>query len=286
MLIKDWFFNATVAVVLAATLLLIWRVFNPTVSFSACHEEVAAMRIPSSAISNLYSLSQWYDVPFDQLLAMYAISNDFFPTGSYSSVELDVLKNEYVSGFNRLRRQYAAGDIRPYFDLFRDLLTDLQHFPLPQEYDYIFSDTWSQPRGTAILDQSNIPGRIPVLSMTAGRVSQSGWHARLGYHVVIITENNNRFLYAHLYSLAEKAVTLGQPVLAGQTLGTIGNSGEAQQVHLHIGISPSVSFAKDFWINPYPFLQHLEEKMYIFPNLVHTNYHRGTILYMLTASSP
>ena len=273
---KEMLFNTTVGIVLAATILLIWRVFNPAAPFSADAEAVAALRMPPQAMSNLSALARWHDVPFDQVLAIYAVSNNFFPQGTVPVVELDVLKQEYVKGLNRLRRKYAARDIRPYFELFHNLVREIEHFPISAGYEYMFSDTWGQIRGTAILDRKNIRGRIPVLSMTKGEVHQAGWHPNSGYHVVILTESGSRILYAHLDGLANGVDTPGAYVEAGQKLGTMGNSGKASErpVHLHIGISPKVSFAQDFWINPYPFLRYIENlnaSMYNFPSYDHNN---------------
>ena len=258
--IREWLFNTSVAIVLAATIILIWRAFNPPITFRAQPEAVAALRVPPQAMSNLHTLSQWYDIPFDQLLAMYAVANDFFPKGPLPAIELNELKSNYVAGFNRLRRQYSARDMRPFFELFHNLLEEIEYFPIPLEYEYMFSDTWGPRQGTDILDRENIRGRIPILSMTSGNIHQAGWHSRQGYHVVVITQSGSRFLYAHLDSLD---ITTGQQIEAGQKLGTMGNSGTESfigiPVHLHIAISPKVPFAENFWINPYPFLRHLEE---------------------------
>ena len=265
--IKEWLFNTTVAIVLAATILLVWRVFNPHASFIAQTADIAALKVPPQAISNLYYLAKWYDLPFDQVFAMYVVANDFFFKGTPDVVDIDTLKREYVAGFNRLRRRYAARDIRPYFKMFSNLINELEYFPVPQGYEYMFSDTWGHIKGTAILDRKNIRGRIPVLSMSEGEIKQAGWHINTGYHVVIITKNGSRILYAHLDSLEENIIPGGQ-VAARQKLGAMGSSGGGEvsrPVHLHIAISPLVSFAQDFWINPYPFLRHMEEKNVYFP---------------------
>ena len=271
-MLKKWigecFFNLTVAVVLAAAILLIWRAINPPAVFTAEAAAVAALRMPPSAMSNLYYLSQAYDIPFDQVLAMYAVANNFFPQGDKTpAVEMDVLHRDYVSGFNRLRRRYSSRAVRPYIELFQNLVSEFEYFPVPVAYEYDFSDTWEHSRGTAILDKMNIRGRIPVLSMTDGHIGRAAWHYRLGYHVVVVTGSGSRILYAHLDSLADD-IASGRKIAAGQNLGMMGNSGTLaadKPVHLHISISPAVSFAKDFWINPYPFLRYMEEKMYIFP---------------------
>lgn len=259
---KEWVFNAAVAIVLAATILLIWRAFNPPITFTACPTEVAALRVPPAAMSNLHSLADTHDMPFGRVLALYAVANEFFPQGGSPPVDVEMLQASYITGFNRLYRRYTSREIRPYFEMFDTISSELEHFPVPQEYEYIFSDTWGQISGTAILDQKNIRGRIPVLSMTAGTIRQAGWHPRSGYHIVVLTPSGSRILYAHLDSLGE-GVEHGQQVEAGQQVGMMGNSGDVYHllpVHLHIGISPQVTFAEDFWVNPYPFLRLLDEK--------------------------
>lgn len=251
---KEWMFNLSVGIVLAATVLLLWRAFNPPLQFTAQPETVAALRMPSVAVSNLYSLSNQYNAPFGQVLALYAITNDFFASGANYTIEMETLRKEYIKGFNRLRRQYALKDIRPYFEMFDSLTSELAIFPVSTGYDYIFSDTWGQIQGTAIVYRGNT--NIPIISMTDGQITQAGWDLRAGYHAVVVTQHGNKILYANLYSLHEQIVT-GKMVYAGQSLGSIGTSGRGG--HVHIAISPSVPFAQDFWLNPYPFLRHLEE---------------------------
>lgn len=256
--IKEWLFNTAVAVVLTVLIVLMWQVFNSPAPFSPSLDDVAALRVPPQAMRNLHMLSQWHDASFEAVFALYAVNNSFFPKNESPVIELETLNAKYIAGFNRLHRQYTARDTRPYLELIQRMIRELEYFPVPVEYSYMFSDTWDQHRGTNILDQENIRGRIPVMSMTAGYVHQSGWHPVLGYHIAVITENRSRILYAHLDNLEEKIV-LEQRITAGQVLGTMGSSGAALPVHLHIRISPSVSFAEDFWINPYPFLRHLQE---------------------------
>ena len=266
--IKECFFNLTMAILLAAAILLIWRVFNPPATFVAEPTTVAAMRMPASAMSNLFYLSRSYNAPFAQVLTMYAVANDFFPPGpEISAVEINVLHQDYISGFNRLRRQYSSRDVRPYFELFTNIINEIEYFPVQEGYKYSFSDIWDNRQGTAILDLANTRGNVPVLSMTGGHISHAAWHRLLGYHIMIVTESGTRILYAHLDGLSRDFIS-GTEILPGSKLGTMGNSGElakGKPVHLHVGISPAVTFADNFWINPYPFLRFLEEKMYNFP---------------------
>ena len=253
--LREWSFNTAVVMVLAAICLLTWRAFNPPVRVKVTPEAVAAFRIPSQTMEQLYVLSYGYNISFAQLLTIYSIENSFAP----EIVRPEALEL-YAAQFNQLQRKYHAGDIRMYYDMFRAILEEIQYFPIPAEYrgTYIYGDTWGKHRGTAIIDRENIRGRLPVVSMTNGHVFRAGWHPQHGYHVIVITGSGSRYLYAHLYSLEELALNTGNEVRAGQPLGTMGATGEASPVHLYVGISPQVPFAEDFWINPYPLLRHRE----------------------------
>ena len=263
--IQEWMFNTAVMFMLVVSLLLIWRALGGGPSpFKADIDTLAAFRVPQQAMSNLYTLSNRYELPFSEVLAIYGVANDFFPQYWSPRVEIGTLKDSYITGFKHLRRQYSAKDIRPYFKLIDNLLSELEYFPIPLGYDYIYSDTW--PSGTMFIDRENTggrQGRIPVLSISEGQITQTGWSPQRGYYVVVSTESGTRILYASLHSLAT-SVEQGKNTIPGQALGLMGR-------HLHIGISPQTSLTNsDFWINPYPFLRHLEEKMYIFPTAVYT----------------
>jgi murein DD-endopeptidase MepM/ murein hydrolase activator NlpD len=91
------------------------------------------------------------------------------------------------------------------------------------------------PRGTA------------VLSATNGMVSMIGEN-RLGGNVVwVYGPGGHRHYYAHLEGYAP--IVEGQDVLIGDTLGYVGNSGNARTTppHLHYGI-----YTDSGAINPYP----------------------------------
>jgi len=254
--LREWAFNASVLLILVAVGLLTWRAFNLPVRVNAAPETVAAFRIPTQTMEQLYALSHIHDIPFSRLLTLYSLENSFNPEIVHpDSLEL------YALQFNQLGRKFHAGDVRMYHDMFSSILDEIQYFPIPAEYQgtYIYTDGWGNHRGTAIIDRENRRGRLPVISMTDGRVLLAGWHVQHGYHVIIVTENGNRYLYAHLDKIDEY-IAHGNAIQAGQMLGAMGATGEATPVHLYIGISPNVSFAMDFWINPYPLLQHVSHR--------------------------
>lgn len=56
--------------------------------------------------------------------------------------------------------------------------------------------------GTDIMAQNNTPGIYPVLSATAGTVTNIGWLELGGWRIGITSENGIYYYYAHLDSYA------------------------------------------------------------------------------------
>tara|TARA_R110002049_G_scaffold3515_12_gene26368 strand:- start:69 stop:1478 length:1410 start_codon:yes stop_codon:yes gene_type:complete len=95
----------------------------------------------------------------------------------------------------------------------------------------------------------------PVLAVARGRVSKAGQN-RLGGNVVWLNTGRYNYYYAHLDS---QLVQSGKRVKLGDTLGTVGNTGNARTTspHLHFGVYSRGRGAK----NPLPFLQSLEKSI-------------------------
>lgn len=259
----------------AVILVFAWRLLRPGVRIRVSPHTVAAFRVPHRAIGLLEDLSQAHGVPFPELFALFLAENNFFPQPA-PAFDYSRLEVSYAANFDRLLRRYNSQSLAPYIDMFRHLFREIEVFPIPggwydHEPSVMFGNTWgyhfhgNRPHmGTAIMDRENIRGRVPVVSMTAGQVTDSGWDNRLGYFVEITAGSGNRYVYAHLDSIVA-GVAAGQHMTAGQPLGQMGNSGgrgsQNFPVHLHIAIGPRVAFARgDFWINPYPLLRHLENR--------------------------
>ncbi len=79
------------------------------------------------------------------------------------------------------------------------------------------------------------PRGTPVLAASPGTVSRVGTNRLGGLTVWIGDDFGNRLYYAHLDS---QAVTSGQRVEVGDTIGTVGNTGNARTTppHLHFGV--------------------------------------------------
>jgi murein DD-endopeptidase MepM/ murein hydrolase activator NlpD len=73
----------------------------------------------------------------------------------------------------------------------------------------------------------------PILSAAGGVVSASEWHTEYGNMVDIDHDNGLTTRYAHL---AQKNVKVGDVVLKGQQIGTLGQTGRATGPHLHFEV--------------------------------------------------
>jgi len=255
-----------------------WRIIRPGVNIRVNPDTVAAFRVPHRAIGMLADYADTHGIPFPELFAVFNAENDFFPEKS-AVYDLSRLEEMYVANFDRLLRRYNNRSLAPYVDMFRNLFSEIETFPIPggwYEHDasVMFGNSWGVEHnfqgnrmhmGTAIIDRENIRGRVPIVSMAAGLVANAGWDNQLGYFVGIATQNGSYYLYAHLDSIAA-GLAAGQNVTAGQLLGQMGNSGGGRNsrsfpVHLHLAISPDVNFTRgQFWINPYPLLMYIENR--------------------------
>jgi murein DD-endopeptidase MepM/ murein hydrolase activator NlpD len=77
------------------------------------------------------------------------------------------------------------------------------------------------------------PSGTPVFSALAGTVVESGWGGAYGNHLIIKHSNGVKTLYAHLTSAK---VSKGDKVLRGQTIGTVGSTGNSTGPHLHFEV--------------------------------------------------
>lgn len=85
---------------------------------------------------------------------------------------------------------------------------------------------YAAPAGTAI--HAVLPGRV----VTAG-FSSGGWGNEVLIDHGVVNGEHLFTRYAHM--LSAPAVTVGQQVTAGQTLGNVGSTGDSTGNHLHFG---------------------------------------------------
>jgi murein DD-endopeptidase MepM/ murein hydrolase activator NlpD len=101
------------------------------------------------------------------------------------------------------------------------------------------------------------PIGAPVLAVARGTVFSVGWNDLGGNRLWLRDLQGNEFYYAHLSAFSTLAVN-GAQVEAGDVLGFVGNSGDAQTTppHLHFEIHPVgfLSLGYDGVVDPNPYL--------------------------------
>ena len=82
-------------------------------------------------------------------------------------------------------------------------------------------------------------GHRPVVAVLDGTVVLAGWNSGWGNWVVINHSDYGNFhtQYAHLHQITQ-GITEGVIVVAGEQIGTVGNTGRSYGSHLHFEIRP------------------------------------------------
>ncbi|WP_050739078.1 murein hydrolase activator EnvC family protein [Acetobacterium bakii] len=83
----------------------------------------------------------------------------------------------------------------------------------------------------------------PVSAMGNGQVLSAGWNGGYGNCVILDLGNGLQVYYGHLSSIA---VSAGQTVNQGDTLGGVGSTGNSTGPHLHFGVYSGGGFVDPF----------------------------------------
>ena len=133
-----------------------------------------------------------------------------------------------------------------------------------------FVDSFGGPRsdvsgGWHHGDDIFAPLGAPILAVASGTVFSVGWNAIGGNRLWVRDGQGNLFYYAHLSAFTPLAIN-GNKVNAGDVLGFVGNTGDAQgtPTHLHFEIHPVglIGLGYDGAVNPTTYLQawkHLQD---------------------------
>jgi murein DD-endopeptidase MepM/ murein hydrolase activator NlpD len=125
-----------------------------------------------------------------------------------------------------------------------------------------YGDTFGAPRGDVSGgwhhgDDIFAPLGAPLLAVADGTVFSVGWNDVGGYRLWLRDEGGNEFYYAHLSAYTTLAVN-GRHVHAGDVLGFVGNTGDAEGTpfHLHFEIHPvaMLFLGYDGAVNPTKYL--------------------------------
>ena len=123
-----------------------------------------------------------------------------------------------------------------------------------------FSDDFAAARATTGWHHGNdifAPLGAPILAVADGTLFSVGWNGVGGHRLWLRDRQGNEYYYAHLSAFSPLAEN-GAQVEAGDVLGFVGTSGDAQGTppHLHFEIHPAglLGLGYDGVVNPYPYL--------------------------------
>jgi murein DD-endopeptidase MepM/ murein hydrolase activator NlpD len=123
-----------------------------------------------------------------------------------------------------------------------------------------FSDDFGAPRADTMWHHGNdifAPRGAPILAVADGTLLLVGWNTVGGNRFWLRDMQGNEFYYAHLSAYAPLARD-GAHVHAGDVIGFVGNTGDAEgtPTHLHFEVHPVDLLWKgyDGVVDPYPYL--------------------------------
>jgi murein DD-endopeptidase MepM/ murein hydrolase activator NlpD len=171
------------------------------------------------------------------------------------------------------KRKVEPKQVEPKTDKQRPSLPPIQKIPLgvfpkltaggyvfPVYGPASYGDTFGAPRAdTGWHHGEDIFASLgaPILAVANGTVYSVGWNDIGGLRLWLQDRAGNEFYYAHLSAYSPLAVN-GAQVKAGDVLGFMGNTGDAEHTpyHLHFEIHPTSLLYKgyDGAVAPYPYL--------------------------------
>jgi len=123
-----------------------------------------------------------------------------------------------------------------------------------------FTDTWEEARAWGRTHKgTDLDARrgTPLVAIEAGTIVQTGWHWAGGFGVYLYGERTRDvYYYAHL-AWIDPGIARGVEVEAGDLLGWVGSTGNAESPHLHFGWMPDHGWdwiRLDLMENPYELL--------------------------------
>ncbi len=221
-------------------------------------KDVAAFRVPTTAVSAVMTVSAKYNMEFADLLTLYALENAFFPSRTTKDVDAETLEKEVIVHYAKLKSGYKANYFKKYYDLIAGVLNELTSFPIG-DGEYMYGDSYTAKAPSCIIyDRDNTAGKLPVMSMASGEVTACKTTSE-GVTVTVKTNSGMLLTYSGLMNTAPD-IKEGGVLSSGAFLGFMGE-GKDGRASISVAITPRQNITKDaFRINPYVFLRYIELK--------------------------
>ncbi|PJJ58434.1 murein DD-endopeptidase MepM/ murein hydrolase activator NlpD [Mumia flava] len=91
------------------------------------------------------------------------------------------------------------------------------------------------------------PSGTPLVAIARGTITETGYDGAYGNKTVLTLEDGTEIWYCHQSSIS---VSVGESVEPGQTIGTVGSTGNTTGPHLHLEVRPTA----DTPVDPLPAL--------------------------------
>jgi len=151
-------------------------------------------------------------------------------------------------------------------------------FPVKHVMSHFYDD-WGEIRGNGNRVHEGIdiraPKGAPVIAIADGKVNTISYSDSSGYYIAIDHENGWLSLYVHLNDDVEgndnlggretafaKNIYLGAEVIAGQIIGYLGDSGNAE------GTVPHVHFEVRYMGNSFDVYEHIKDSWFRFDQFI------------------
>lgn len=79
------------------------------------------------------------------------------------------------------------------------------------------------------------PSGTPLIAVANGTITEVGYAGSYGYRTILTLEDGTEVWYCHQSTMS---VSVGQTVVGGETIGTVGSTGNSTGPHLHLEIRP------------------------------------------------
>jgi Peptidase family M23 len=177
-------------------------------------------------------------------------------TGTDTTPTIDETPSAGDSPSDRMKKH---GRVKPEPLTVHPLLT-AGHYVFPVYGPASYIDTFGAPRPDVSYHHGDdIFGQLgqPLLACADGTLFSVGWNKIGGNRLWLLDQQGNQFYYAHLSAFAAGA-TNGARVKAGQVIGFMGKTGDAEgtPVHLHFEVHPVslLYLGYDGAVDPTPYL--------------------------------
>ena len=251
---------------------LFMRSSGPSLPTPSASSDAPGLEVPRT-LTGGQPFGQWFG---DRFALALEVLRPNVPADKLTDIALSVVAqwaHETARGLSEFNFNLGGWHARPGEPFFSSRDQQTSAFPVDASGRPMFGDAFGSHRGTDIF----APVGTPVLAIVAGTVRADN-DPKGGQVAYLRAPDGASYYYAHL---REYVGTFPRAVQAGEVIGTVGTTGNAQgkTPHLHFEVHPQGDHET---INPFPILTALHQQPPVFrwtaysdlPNALHDQLRR------------